>query len=531
MKRTYLLLCLSLLTCNVANSSYLRNLEALNQLSKSSSSSSLQLQQQQLLRGDLNGNDGNSEDDNDDATTITPNSSEDYDSRPQYSFAYDVRDTLTGDDKRQEEKRDGDLVKGQYSLIEPDGTRRIVEYTADDASGFNAIVSNQRVDEQQLQQQRISSSASSSSSSRYSSIEELQSRLTAQAIADAQSLADAQQASQLQLEAQSRRESENHARVQAQQLMEQFQQQVQQTTQLRQQQEQQRQQQEQQRQQQEQQLRDLQRLQEQREREQREQEQREREQRERDLRERELRDREQRERDQERRQQQERRQSQRLLDQQTLLLSQSLPSASQLLGQTVQATVVSHPPTLLSRLPASSSLTSSSSRTTLLSRDRDLDAWRQLPSARLTIERTSQPQLILAQPASASVQAQLISGSPLLLDSNLNGLLTTRINGQGARAGLSWSNGRRLLNNDLWQLERLDDREDSRREDNRREENRREENRREEIRREENRREENRREESRREDTRREDLLLRRDSEELRSGSAERLSNSRNKAW
>ncbi|XP_034669067.1 trichohyalin [Drosophila subobscura] len=509
MKRTYLLLCLSLLTCNVANSSYLRNLEALNQLSKSSTSS-LQ-QQQQLL--DLNGNvDGNNEDDDDDATTITPSSSEDYDTRPQYSFAYDVRDTLTGDDKRQEEKRDGDLVKGQYSLIEPDGTRRIVEYTADDASGFNAIVSNQRVDEQQ---QRISSS--SSSSSRYSSIEELQSRLTAQAIAEAQNLAEAQQASQLQLEAQSRRESESQARVQAQQLMEQFQQQVQQTAQLRQ-------QQEQQRLQQEQQLRDLQRLQEQREREQREQEQREREQRERDLRERELRDREQRERDQERRQQQERRQSQRLLerlssDQQTLLLTQSLPSASQLLGQSVQATVVSHPPTLLSRLPSSSSSTSSSSRTTLLTRDRDLDAWRQLPSARLTIERTSQPQLILAQPASASVQAQLISGSPLLLDSNLNGLLTTRINGHGSRTGLSWSSGRRLLNNDLWQLDRLD--EDSRREENRREENRREE----------NRREENRREENRREDTRREDLLLRRESEELRSGSAERLSNSRNKAW
>ncbi|XP_002132860.2 trichohyalin [Drosophila pseudoobscura] len=529
MKRTYLLLCLSLLTCNVAHASYLRPLEsALSQLSKSSSS----LQQQ--LRGDLNGNDGNSEDD-DDATTITPNSSEDYDSRPQYSFAYDVRDTLTGDDKRQEEKRDGDLVKGQYSLIEPDGTRRIVEYTADDASGFNAIVSNQRVDEHQ--QQRISSA--SSSSSRYSSIEELQSRLTAQAIAEAQSLAEAQQASQLQLEAQSRRESENQARVQAQQLMEQFQQQVQQTAQLRQ-------QQEQQRQQQEQQLRDIQRLQEQREREQREQEQREREQRDRELRERELRDRdlrerelrerEQRERDQERRQQQERRQSQRLLerlsgDQQTLLLAQSLPSASQLLGQSVQATVVSHPPTLLSRLPSSSS-SSSSSRTTLLTRERDLDAWRQLPSARLTIERTSQPQLILAQPASASVQAQLISGSPLLLDSNLNGLISTRLNGNGGRAGaaLSWSNGRRLLNNDLWQLERLDGREDR---DSRREENRREENRREENRREENRREENRREETRREDTRREDLLLRRDSEELSSGSAERLSssNSRHNAW
>jgi len=117
---------------------------------------------------------------------------------------------------------------------------------------------------------------------------------------------------------------------------------------------------------------------------------------------------------------------------------------------------------LASRLPAT---TSSSRTTTLLTRERDLEAWRQLPNARITIDRSSQP-LILSQPSSATVQAQLIS-SPLLLESgNLNGLLTTRLNGNAARAGaaLSWSNGRRLLNNDLWQLDRLDDREDSRRE-------------------------------------------------------------------
>jgi len=116
----------------VANSAFLRPID-LGQLSKSSS---VQQQQQQQLRGDLSRDDNG---DDDDATTLAPNSSEDYDTRPQYSFAYDVRDSLTGDDKRQEEKRDGDLVKGQYSLIEPDGTRRIVEYTADDVSGFNAI--------------------------------------------------------------------------------------------------------------------------------------------------------------------------------------------------------------------------------------------------------------------------------------------------------------------------------------------------------------------------------------------------------
>lgn len=45
----------------------------------------------------------------------TVSSSEDYDAHPQYSFAYDVRDSLTGDDKQQEEKRDGDVVQGQVT--------------------------------------------------------------------------------------------------------------------------------------------------------------------------------------------------------------------------------------------------------------------------------------------------------------------------------------------------------------------------------------------------------------------------------
>ncbi|XP_055846163.1 cuticle protein 18.6 [Episyrphus balteatus] len=65
---------------------------------------------------------------------------EEVDSFPQYRFAYDVQDTLTGDSKTQEESRDGDVVRGSYSLIEPDGSRRIVSYYADDISGFNAVV-------------------------------------------------------------------------------------------------------------------------------------------------------------------------------------------------------------------------------------------------------------------------------------------------------------------------------------------------------------------------------------------------------
>lgn len=62
---------------------------------------------------------------------------------PQYSFAYDVQDAVTGDSKAQYETKNGDLVQGSYSLIEADGTRRIVEYTADPINGFNAVVSRE----------------------------------------------------------------------------------------------------------------------------------------------------------------------------------------------------------------------------------------------------------------------------------------------------------------------------------------------------------------------------------------------------
>lgn len=65
---------------------------------------------------------------------------EEYDPNPQYSFAYDVQDSLTGDFKNQQETRNGDVVQGSYSLLEADGSRRIVEYTADPVNGFNAVV-------------------------------------------------------------------------------------------------------------------------------------------------------------------------------------------------------------------------------------------------------------------------------------------------------------------------------------------------------------------------------------------------------
>ncbi|XP_073815341.1 larval cuticle protein A2B-like [Musca autumnalis] len=66
--------------------------------------------------------------------------SEDFDPHPQYKYSYGVDDKLTGDNKSQNEERDGDAVRGEYSLIDADGYKRTVHYTADDVNGFNAVV-------------------------------------------------------------------------------------------------------------------------------------------------------------------------------------------------------------------------------------------------------------------------------------------------------------------------------------------------------------------------------------------------------
>jgi hypothetical protein len=59
---------------------------------------------------------------------------------PKYNFNYAVHDPHTGDVKNQWETRDGDVVKGSYSVLDADGTIRTVEYTADKHNGFNAVV-------------------------------------------------------------------------------------------------------------------------------------------------------------------------------------------------------------------------------------------------------------------------------------------------------------------------------------------------------------------------------------------------------
>ncbi|KAF5307758.1 hypothetical protein FQR65_LT06629 [Abscondita terminalis] len=64
----------------------------------------------------------------------------DYYAHPKYNFKYGVSDDHTHDHHNQHESRDGDVVHGEYSLHEPDGTIRIVKYTADHKNGFNAEV-------------------------------------------------------------------------------------------------------------------------------------------------------------------------------------------------------------------------------------------------------------------------------------------------------------------------------------------------------------------------------------------------------
>ncbi|XP_075971021.1 uncharacterized protein LOC142973268 [Anticarsia gemmatalis] len=76
------------------------------------------------------------------APAVVAHHAEPFDAHPKYEYNYSVADSHTGDIKSQQESRDGDVVKGSYSLHEADGSVRTVEYSADDHSGFNAVVHN-----------------------------------------------------------------------------------------------------------------------------------------------------------------------------------------------------------------------------------------------------------------------------------------------------------------------------------------------------------------------------------------------------
>ncbi|XP_037943216.1 larval cuticle protein A2B-like [Teleopsis dalmanni] len=77
------------------------------------------------------------------AQPVLAKATEEYDPHPQYKYGYDVQDALSGDSKSQVEERDGDVVRGEYSLIDADGFKRTVQYTADPINGFNAVVNRE----------------------------------------------------------------------------------------------------------------------------------------------------------------------------------------------------------------------------------------------------------------------------------------------------------------------------------------------------------------------------------------------------
>jgi len=61
---------------------------------------------------------------------------------PAYKYSYGVADKLTGDQKSAFEVRDGAVTKGSYSLVQPDGVLRTVNYISTPQGGFQAQVIN-----------------------------------------------------------------------------------------------------------------------------------------------------------------------------------------------------------------------------------------------------------------------------------------------------------------------------------------------------------------------------------------------------
>ncbi|XP_068237563.1 GATA zinc finger domain-containing protein 14-like isoform X1 [Palaemon carinicauda] len=69
------------------------------------------------------------------------------DPNPEYTWAYAVDAKSTGDMKSAREERRGDVVVGQYSVVDPDGTLRTVDYSVAPGTGFQATVTKERADD------------------------------------------------------------------------------------------------------------------------------------------------------------------------------------------------------------------------------------------------------------------------------------------------------------------------------------------------------------------------------------------------
>ncbi|XP_075970252.1 cuticular protein 66D isoform X6 [Anticarsia gemmatalis] len=80
------------------------------------------------------------------AQPAQPEPKEEYDPHPSYQFGFDVNDDQYTNYQNRKEQRDGDVIKGSYSVVDSDGFVRTVTYTADPKEGFKAEVSRQPTD-------------------------------------------------------------------------------------------------------------------------------------------------------------------------------------------------------------------------------------------------------------------------------------------------------------------------------------------------------------------------------------------------
>ncbi|CAO1308725.1 unnamed protein product [Diamesa hyperborea] len=65
---------------------------------------------------------------------------EDYEPSPSYQFGFDVKDDEFTNYQNRKESREGNVIKGSYSVVDSDGFIRTVTYTADPKEGFKAEV-------------------------------------------------------------------------------------------------------------------------------------------------------------------------------------------------------------------------------------------------------------------------------------------------------------------------------------------------------------------------------------------------------
>ncbi|KAF5297738.1 hypothetical protein FQR65_LT09912 [Abscondita terminalis] len=69
----------------------------------------------------------------------------DYIAKPDYAYSYGIDDSKTGNSHSRQESRIGDSVNGEYTVLEADGTMRVVQYTSDPHNGFQAQVHYKRL--------------------------------------------------------------------------------------------------------------------------------------------------------------------------------------------------------------------------------------------------------------------------------------------------------------------------------------------------------------------------------------------------